>query len=280
VIVLDGLEEVFDTYETFIIDLWGVVHDGVDLFPGVLKTLKKLKDLKRTVLLLSNSPRRKEPLMKQLKGLGLPSSLYTDLYSSGEDAYQTLRKQGRGKVCFPVPSSGFSDLLKDSGAQVTDDLEKADCLFNTGLGSLHLSRFETLLQKSYQLKLPMICVNPDISVVSGGKVIFCAGALAERYEQLGGIVSYHGKPYKDIYQHLWKTYNCFDKERALALGDALTTDILGANRFGVSSVLVLSGLEGRALGLSPGGFVDKERLYRHCQNKGVMPTYLLHEMVW
>ena len=275
---LGSLNDTVDRYDTYIVDLWGVTHNGFELFPQVRQTFQSLKSQGKDILFLSNAPRRKHPIIQELTGMGLDPSLYTDLYTSGEDAHQTLKAQHRGKVCFSLVAQD-GDLLRDTGAELTDDLTKADYFLNTKMQILPRSDSQPLLEKARDLGLPMICVNPDLSVISGKKIKLCAGSLAEHYKEIGGTVTYHGKPYPGIYENLWASHDRFDKSRTVALGDALHTDILGAKTFGVDSILILSGLEGRALGLSLEVFSDLEPLKQHCNRKGIHPTYFLPQVM-
>lgn len=273
---LFSLHDISDQYDTYIVDLWGVVHNGYRLSPGVQETFTRLQEHDKKILLLSNAPRRKAPVQRQLEELGLSSSSYTDLYTSGEDAHHALKSNESQKKCFSFMASD-ADLLADSKIVLTDDITKADFFLNARMPSMTDALIEGYLKKALEQELPMICVNPDVSVVAGGEVLFCAGSLAERYEALGGEVSYHGKPHPSIYKALQKR-NVFDKSRTIAIGDALKTDILGAQNFGIDSILVLSGLEGKSFTLERGMFPEKNIFKKYCEEKGCQPTYLLTDI--
>lgn len=272
-VFLSSFEDILDDYDTFIIDLWGVVHNGYALYAGIEDFFASLKKAQKIVLLLSNAPRRKAPVQEQLKTLGLDTTFYTDLYTSGEDVHQTLKARQSHQKCFSFMISD-ADLLSDSEITLVTSLEEADFFLNATMPSLPNDLVQHTLEKAFTLDLLMVCVNPDVSVISGGDIRFCAGSLAERYEAIGGKVSYHGKPHPAVYQALQSRHQ-FDKTRTLGIGDALKTDILGAQNFGIDSMLVLTGLEGRALGLQPGGFPDFEGFRDTCEARKIIPTYVL-----
>lgn len=272
-----SVRDLFHRYDTFIVDLWGVTHNGFRLFPNALEIFQFLHQHGKQIFFLSNASRRCQSTANHLAALGLSPELYTGLYTSGEDAYQTLKAQQRGKICFSLIAQD-ADLLRETGAVLTDDLSKADYFLNTQWPNLPPAQIQGLLKAAISLNLPMICVNPDITVLSGEDVLYCAGSLAESYHALGGAVTYHGKPHPSIYQNLWEKTGRFDKARTLALGDALDTDIRGAHAFGIDSVLVLSGLEGHALGLEHTPFPQLDKVYSHCLKKGVLPAYIMKEI--
>ena len=271
---INGLQEIMNQYDDFIVDLWGVIHDGYHLYPHALKTLNLLKKNKKRVIFLSNAPRRASPIMAQLQSLGIDIECYFDLHSSGEDAYESLKKSHRGKVCFPFMAAPHSHLLEDVETKITYTLENADFILNTGPEHLVLTEHTDLLEKAKMLGIPMICVNPDVSVISKGTQILCAGALAQRYEEMGGIVSYHGKPYDRVYTSVWEKLGKPDKSRLCAIGDSLSTDVLGAYRFCIDSILVMTGLEGLSLHVQADCFPAREKLQSICTQKGVVPTYV------
>ncbi len=272
---LSGLEDIRDRYTIFIVDLWGVIHDGTALYEGVIEALCTLRDEGKRIFFLSNSPRRAEQVKQQLEALGLPRDLYEDIHTSGEDAYLTLKErtspwsQSLGFKAYGLTASFHRALVEDLKLTRVGDLAEADFILNTGPEHLHVEDYEDLLEEAAHFKLPMVCVNPDVSIVSGGRVILCAGALAERYEALGGKVYYLGKPYAQIYETLFTRMKGVDPAHILVIGDSLTTDIKGANLMGLDSALVLTGLTS----LLEGSKI--EAVYAECKRLDIYPTYLL-----
>ncbi len=281
-----GLSPLKDRYDFFIVDLWGVIHDGHQLFPHVLTTLNELLAAQKELIFLSNSPRRSSILMENLQDLNLPCSLYKALYSSGEDAYQALRKPRKapydhfGLKAYALSQPLHQGLYYDLDLETVDSIEDADFILNTGPQILTVDAYQGVLHHAANLKLPMVCVNPDISVVHGGKLILCAGALAEYYQTIGGEVRYHGKPYPSVYHSVVEMFTTKDLSRTLAIGDSLITDIKGGNTFGIDTALVMTGLFQQELGREFDPDIQMSRLEKVCAHKGAHPTYLIPQFQW
>ena len=199
---LRGLSNLARRYDGFIVDLWGVVHDGVAPYPGALDCLEQLSE--KRVMLLSNAPRRAAAARDALRGLGIEDRLYSGLLTSGEATWLALR--GRRDPWYAALGSRVYHLgpVRDRGiiegldlAQVQEPAA-ADFVLNTGpddqRDGASLDAFLPELEACQQCRLPMICANPDLAVVRGGLRILCAGALAAVYEELGGEVRYAGEP--------------------------------------------------------------------------------------
>lgn len=254
-----SLFDLVDRYDNYIVDVWGVVHNGYQLFDGVLDTLHLLKKLGKSVIFLSNAPRRVYVLANDLKEFGVLPELYTNLHTSGEDTYEHLTQDKDPfyatltRQCYLIISRAHAHLVEDCQLIEVKDLSQASFIFNSGPdqfspGNEHF--YEDLLSEALKHNLPMICVNPDISVILGDKVHACAGSIAHFYEAMGGRIRYHGKPFSSIYESVLKKFSNPDKSRTLAIGDSLRTDIKGAQDFGVDSALVLTGLEGKDVNLN------------------------------
>lgn len=277
---IDGLESIVDKYDTYIVDLWGVVHDGVKTYPQVEDCLAELQQRGKKVYFLSNSPRRSRIIAEQLDRLGIKPEHYNGLHTSGEDAYETISQKvdpfyrQLGTKAYPLSLWMHSQLFEDLNLTIVDQVEEASFILNTGPEINQPEDFDHVLQKAFRLSLPMICVNPDVSVISGGKVTLCAGAVAARYRDLGGVVKYHGKPYPDIYKNLLTRMDCISTgtQRILAIGDSLTTDIKGANVMGIDAALVLTGLSEREFGFNAS---TRARLEQTTKHKDIHPTYVL-----
>ena len=248
---IPSLLNICDDFDNYIIDVWGVVHNGLNLFDGVSETLEALKEKGKFVMFLSNAPRRAYHVKSDLTHLGLDPSLYIDVHTSGEDVYEHLVLHQDtpygpiGRKGYLLSSANHDHLIDDCGLERVGTLEEADFLFNTGPDQRsleHADYYKKLFQKAHALNLLMICVNPDISVIHGGQELLCAGSFAKAYQEMGGRVSYHGKPFPSVYESVIKKFPNPSKSKTLAIGDGLLTDIQGANLFGLKSALVLSGL--------------------------------------
>ena len=244
VIQIERLSPIAQKYDTFFIDLWGVVHNGVNLFDYVLDTLVKLKKMKKKIFFLTNAPRRSHVISKQLNSFGLNPSLYKEVISSGEVTWQNLKIKENPKKnkCFLIGPKRDFHLIKGLNLRVTKNLEDVDIIINTGPWGDNdkLENYKKTLNELAKNNAPMICSNPDKVVFRGEKLMICAGTLADYYEKIGGKVIYYGKPYKEIYYFCYKLVK--NRDKILVIGDSLSNDIAGAQKQGLDSVLVTSGI--------------------------------------
>lgn len=264
---LAGFAALAAHYDGFIVDLWGVVHDGVTPFPGALECLARLSG--RPVLLLSNAPRRADSVRRTLRQLGVADSLYTHLLTSGEATWLALRDRvdpwfaALGHRVYHLGPQRDRGVIEGIGLVLADRPGEADFLLNTGpddqRDTAGIAQFTGELRACLAAGLKMICANPDLEIVRGGVRILCAGALAEWYAAQGGEVRSIGKPDPAIYAQAFAMLG-LPPQRLLAVGDSLRTDIAGAAAVGIDSCWVLGGIHGEdadpaataaAVGLAP-----------------------------
>jgi HAD superfamily hydrolase (TIGR01459 family) len=234
---LDGLDT---RYTAIICDIWGVVHDGGTLLPGVIERFAQFKDEGRTIILLTNAPRPASTVRAHLDQLCLPRNLYDAVSSSGEAGIARLLELGR--------PAGFMGTQEDRDDLVRRGIEIVEQGFTdlacTGLDERsddpadYRDRLEALATRGVTLH----CLNPDRVVIHMGNREACAGALADIYEEMGGAVTWYGKPHRPIYDHARSLAGYPPLEAMLAIGDGLQTDILGAARFGIDAVYVSHGI--------------------------------------
>lgn len=234
-------------YDAFLLDLWGVVHDGSALYPGVLEVLRALKQQNKTVIFLSNAPRRSTRVISVLDHLGVDASLYSAAVSSGEVGFLWLQSGAApfGKSYYYIGPDKDLDVLDGLNYVRVADLNDADFLLNVGFGTEAQSDedISPLLKDAYAKHLPMLCLNPDMEVVKiTGERYPCAGVIGKAYEALGGKVTWFGKPYKDVYEHCFRLLSSVSKNKILAVGDSLATDIKGGVSAGLNTVLVAGGI--------------------------------------
>jgi HAD superfamily hydrolase (TIGR01459 family) len=254
---LNGLAPLVPHYDGYIIDLWGVVHDGVRPYPGAIDCLARLKAAGKRAVLLSNAPRRSAVAQAAMRAMGIPDSLYFGILTSGEATHQMLAARNDpflarlGRRMFHLGPETDRNVYEGLDLEVVDTPEAADFVLNTGpdetRGLLDLAPYEDLLLRMRARDLPMVCANPDLEVIRGGVPTICAGTLAQRYEALGGRVRWIGKPDPAVYAPVLALLGC-PRERVLAIGDALRTDIVGAKAAGVASAWVLGGIHNHLLG--------------------------------
>ena len=202
--LINGLSQIQSKYDTFLIDLWGVVHNGVHLYPKAIDVLKNLNELNKRFVLLSNAPRPSKSVEKYLLNLKMDRVFLKNSFTSGEAALQTLKKNFYGKNFYHIGPQRDKDLIFGFEKNQTS-LEKSDFILCTGLfenEEKSLDYYKNLLSKHTKLK--MICTNPDLIVHRGSQTEYCAGSLALIFEKLGGKVVYFGKPYPEIYNFCTK----------------------------------------------------------------------------
>lgn len=259
--ILPNLQAIENQYESFFFDLWGVVHDGYNAFPGVVALINELIAKDKKILFLSNAPRPGLVLFQKLKDLGI--SLVPEMILSSGDI---VRKQlmhfndsvfkHLGKRFFHLGAERNKDILSGLNVDVTENLNEAEFVLLTAYmdEGEDLNRHDAFLIKALDLKLPFICANPDKDIDNGGKLRFCAGVLAEKYEKMGGSVYYYGKPFKALLEsgiEILRNFGIVDQRKILMIGDTLETDILGASNVGIDSALVLTGNTARFLANAP-----------------------------
>jgi HAD superfamily hydrolase (TIGR01459 family) len=285
--VLSGLRTIADSYDGFILDVWGVLHDGVAVFPGVIDALTALAERNKRVALLSNAPRRTTRMIAQLASLGIERALYTVIHSSGEAVHAALTNADDpwfselGPNCLQMGSVPVEPLLDDTAKRVTA-VEAADFVLNTGPDTPD-ERFEDyapLLAAAAARRLPMICANPDLVVMVGGKVELCAGLLAQHYEKSGNVVRYIGKPYPAMYDRVLALLGIDDRRRVLAVGDSFHTDIQGAANAGLDSLFVSAGIHAAELGVRPGESPKGERVTALAGRHNLSPVAAIGGLIW
>lgn len=279
---IGGLSEIAGGYDGFIVDLWGVVHDGVRPYPAALDALARLKG--RPVLLLSNAPRRAASAQNMLRRMAVEDGLYTAILTSGEATWLALRDRSDpwfarlGTRVYHLGPQRDRSVLEGLGLAVVDAPAGADFVVNTGpdddkLDPGSLEAFLPELDACLGAGLPMICANPDLVVMRDGVRILCAGSLAVHYATLGGDVVSLGKPDPAIYRMALATMEV-PAGRVLAIGDSLHTDIAGAQGAGIDSLWVLGGIHAEALGH------DDELASAEARAQGLAPVAMMDRLAW
>jgi HAD superfamily hydrolase (TIGR01459 family) len=235
---LDALDP---KYRLILCDVWGVVHDGVTLYPGAAERLCQWRGQSRCVILITNAPRTAEAVTRQLERMGLARECWDGIATSGEAGIEALNALGR-PVGF-VGTRGDWAILEGRGVRLAqgDDFTDLAC---TGITEERPNPqdYRPDLERWADRDVHMHCLNPDRMVVRGGLIEACAGAIADIYQGLGGRVTWYGKPYDTIYRHALHLAGDPPADEVLAVGDGLQTDILGAARMGFDAVFVSGGI--------------------------------------
>lgn len=234
----DGLD---GRYRAILCDIWGVVHDGVQLYPNAAERLRQWRREGRFVVLITNAPRTADAVERQLGRIGLPRDCWDGIATSGEAGIAALNALDR-PVGF-VGTAADRANLEGRAVRIADGDDFTD-LACTGLEERrpHVEDYRADLERWMDRDVQMHCLNPDRLVIRGGVPEPCAGALADVYEGLGGRVIWYGKPHETIYAHALHLAGDPPKDEVLAVGDSLVTDILGAARMGFDAVFVAGGI--------------------------------------
>ncbi len=280
---LTGFAEIAHDYDGFILDLWGVIHNGVAPYPGAPECLARLRDAGKKIVLLTNAPRRATVIARQLERMGIEGALYDGIMSSGEATHLLLRDRpdpwyrALGDRMFYIGPDRDLGLTDGIALTKTDDPADASFILNTGPDHLRPPEeaeiFDAMLAECAAHGLPMVCANPDLEVIVDGRRVLCAGMLALRYLEMGGDARMLGKPDPAVYDPVLDMLD-LPRRRVLAVGDALRTDIAGAAAAGVASCWVLGGLHGEHLGEDPA------EIEAEATKVGLAPVCAIRHLIW
>jgi HAD superfamily hydrolase (TIGR01459 family) len=283
-LLIPGLAAVADRYDVLLSDVWGVIHNGRESFPAACEALVRWRAERGPVILISNAPRPSSAIHAQLETLGVPRAAWSAFVASG-DATRILLG---GKAPGPAWAIGPE---RDSPLYEGLDLTFAgpeDATFISCTGPYddetegpddYEERFKAAIARG----LPMICANPDIVVQRGDRLIYCGGALAQRYADLGGKVVMAGKPYAPIYELCLAEAEILlggplERSRVLCIGDAVATDAKGANDQGLDVLFIASGIHG-AETIGPQG-LDARAVETLLAKDGASATYAIADLAW
>lgn len=262
--IIQHLAEISDRYDVLFCDLWGCVHDGVAAMPAAVAALQAFRARGGAVVLLTNAPRPKPSVMRQIARLGVPDDAWDEIVTSGDAAQYALVNGAVGRKVWhigpPKDLTFFTEMAADLPQAAIErvDLAEAEGIVCTDL-------FENLTEQPEDYRgrlmlareagLPMLCANPDLMVDYGHKRVWCAGALAKLYEEIGGKALYFGKPHPPIYDLARKRLEAQGREvaedRILCLGDGIGTDVAGAAGEGLDALFVTGGLAAAEFGTDP-----------------------------
>ena len=267
---INGLKEIHEKYDTFFIDLWGVMHNGITLYPEAIEVLENLYKLKKRFVLMSNAPRPSKSIEKFLLNLGMNKIFFKNIFTSGEAALKSLRQNLYGKYFYHLGPHRDRSLF-EGFERNKKNLDEADFILCSGFLDDHEDSLEyyNKLLKNY-IKIKMICTNPDLIVHRGSKKEYCAGTIAEIFKKLGGEVIYFGKPYPEIYNFCTKK-----NEKVLVIGDNILTDIKGANNMFYDSLFIINGVHrNEFLNMKLENYDDVLKKY------GVKTNFYQERLIW
>ena len=290
--LVDGLRTLAPRFDAFLLDQFGVLHDGTTVYPGVIDCLEALKAAGKRVVILSNSGTRRALNQDRLALLGIATALYEDFVTSGEVARAYLEsapaelRPGTGGTaplrCLPLGGPAERAILEGLPVIEVAQVAGADFLLVASFGQDPPPReaFTETLEAARRRGLTLVCANPDVKGVSPRGLIHAPGALAADYEAAGGKVVYIGKPHPLIYRHVLNGLAPLPPERVIAVGDSLAHDIAGAAGVGLAAALVIAGIHHAELGDPADGEAFASRLAALERRHHARPDYLLQRLVW
>ncbi|MCP1198511.1 TIGR01459 family HAD-type hydrolase [Notoacmeibacter sp. MSK16QG-6] len=246
---IDALDDVSGEYSLLLCDVWGVVHNGVQPYDRACEALAHARELGKTVILITNSPRRAEAVGEQMTQIGVSGDAWDAIVTSG-DVTRRLIAEGPSRI-FHIGTEAELHLYNGLDVELVSK-EQAEAAVCTGLfndETENLGEYDGLLTELLERNLPMVCANPDLKVRRGDRIVPCAGAVAKAYEERGGLVHVAGKPHKPIYEAAFDAAakiagRTFAREEALAIGDGIPTDIKGAIDQDIDCLFVTGGSAG------------------------------------
>ena len=252
--ILSGLREIASDYDALVCDVWGVLHDGHTGNQKAVAALREFRDSRGRVILLSNAPRPKRDVETMFKRFNIPPDCYDEIVTSGIATRIDLENRSKAKRLRMFHLGPERDRGIFEGLNIeTADIANADIVLNSGLFDDDVETPDDYKDRLAEMKargLLMLCANPDWVVQRGGKLIWCAGALSDAYEKIGGELIYYDKPRPEIYDLV--RAGAPGAKRLLAVGDGMHTDIKGANTAGIDALFIADGIHGEDVGdMSP-----------------------------
>jgi HAD superfamily hydrolase (TIGR01459 family) len=288
---LVGLHEIADRYDAIFCDIWGVLHNGAQGFPGAAQALLQFRRAGKPVALVTNAPRPDYEVAAQLVTLGVGAQCYDAIATSGDVCARAIVARAPAKPFHLGPDRDlpvYDAASRMAGADIQPvALEEAGFAVCTGLIEDTVetpSDYEAVLAACRSRNLPMICANPDLVVYRGEQLVYCAGALAERYEQMGGEVEQAGKPHAPIYRAALAMLepirgDGLDLARVLAIGDAMHTDVAGAQNMGMDCIWITTGVH-REDFHGHDGELDSDALRQFFEELATPPNFHMDRLVW
>jgi HAD superfamily hydrolase (TIGR01459 family) len=274
--LISRLSEIASHYDGVICDVWGVLHNGREMFAPAIDAMRRFRAARGPVVLLSNAPRPPEGVTALFDKLGIPHDFYDGVVTSGGEAREDLIRRtagGKRMKLFYLGPARDHPLFEGLTIELTE-AETAEVVLCTGLYDDETETpddYREILDSFRLRNLLFLCANPDIVVQRGDKLIYCAGAIAKLYESMGGEVIYYGKPYEPIFVAATRELHKHGAaKRPLIIGDGLETDIIGANRMNIDALFILGGIH-RALIDDPSG-IAKLLSESGARAKALMPA--------
>jgi HAD superfamily hydrolase (TIGR01459 family) len=277
----ENLRDLVGEVDVLLSDIWGVVHNGLESFPEACEALRTFRQRGGTVILITNAPRPADSVQRQLHKLGVADDVYDAIVSSGDLTRHYVADHAGRKVFWLGPERDNS--IHRGLNPILSPLEQADYIVCTGLLDDETETpedYRAMMTAARARELTLICANPDIVVERGDRLIYCAGAIAELYRELGGEAIFYGKPHRPIYERAMQLASerlgrPTPLKRVLAIGDSVRTDLAGAHGFGIDCLFVTRGIHAEDFaGVDQLDPASVKELFGH------PPRALMRELKW
>jgi HAD superfamily hydrolase (TIGR01459 family) len=278
---VEHLRDLVAGVDVVLSDIWGVVHNGLASFPEACEALHTFRARGGAVILITNAPRPADSVQRQLRKLGVADDIYDSIVSSG-DLTRNFVTSRLGQSMYWIGPERDNSIYRGLDAKFAP-LEQADYIVCTGPfddETESAEDYREMMMQALSRKLTLVCANPDIVVERGDRLIYCAGAIAELYRELGGDVVFYGKPHRPIYDQAIalakaKLGTETPLSRVLAIGDSVRTDLAGAHSYGIDCLFVTRGIHaGEFEGIERMDSVAVKELFGH------PPKALMRELRW
>jgi HAD superfamily hydrolase (TIGR01459 family) len=282
---VEGLQPLAESYDLVLCDVWGVLHNGVKAYEAASDALTRFRDKGGKVVLVSNAPRPGASVGVQLDGFQVPRTAYDAIVTSGDLTRLAIQERIDRIVHHIGPPR---DMPLYNGLDVRfGSLAEADYVVCSGFDNDEeetVEDYRPQLEAMRRRDLLMVCANPDLIVERGHMILPCAGTIALAYEEMGGEVFYAGKPHRPVYERALAVASdlagrSIPKERVLAVGDAIRTDIAGAVGFGIDALMIARGIHAEELGLQRGDLVS-DHVQDWVSRQPARPTAFTEVLSW
>jgi len=288
---IKGLNEIYENYDVYILDQWGVMHDGQQGYKNAINCVNKLFNIKKKLIIISNSSKRKTSTLSRLPKIGFNINYFDEVMTSGEMIWQSLLKENYeetknlGKNCFHIHDNSSSDskiyLEGLEKFNFVNEIEKSDFILGcTPFVGKKVMDYIPILSIAKKKNLPFVCANPDFDTVerNSKNLAFCMGTISELYKNMGGKIFFLGKPSIEIYIESVKVLQNIDKSRILAIGDSIFHDVKGAMNFGIDSLLITStGIHQDLFDAKNPSWESDNNILR---NSAIKPTFICSEFIF
>jgi HAD superfamily hydrolase (TIGR01459 family) len=281
-----GFGKLADAYDIYLVDQWGVLHDGHTAHAPAIDVMHRLKEDGKKLIILSNSSRRADTTRENMIRMAIDPDLFDGFATSGEEVWQAFRRRDNpfyaslGTRCIVFQWGHDEHFFEGLDLKPVESIEEAEFILLNGTERDRFPTYEAILRRGVERGLPMVCSNGDfVSITPEGELVQCPGIIARRYETLGGSVRWHGKPTPGAYQMALGDEPSNPK-RILAIGDSLHHDIAGADTAGFDALFITDGIHRPELDLQVNGAHTAESLAKLYEQYGATPTYVARHLVW